>query len=115
MKKIFWIGTGVALTVLVYTKGRKVVRRYAPEAVAERVGHQAADFAERADAAAHGFIHDFTTAFHSRQDELMAALLADTQPSVDELRARHAARKASPRAEDFPDVDPIEEELGYSF
>ena len=128
MKRLFWVGTGVALTVFVIVKGRKIVLRYTPEAVAERATAQAADFSQRATSAAGGFLADFKSAFAEREEDLMRSLLAETQGSLEELKARHAARKtqSTPHANadltkppataaDFPDIDPEEQELGYSF
>lgn len=48
----------------------------------------------------------------------MDQLLADTQESVAEMRARrarHAARPSPGNDTDITDVDPDEEALGYSF
>lgn len=123
MKRLFWVGTGVALTVFVMVKGRKMVLQYTPEAVAERATQQASEFTARAGSAAGGFLADFKSAFAERESDLMASLLAETQGSVDELRARRAAHSRSKNentgphasAADFPDIDPEEQELGYSF
>lgn len=123
MKRLFWVGTGVALTVFVMVKGRKMVLQYTPEAVAERATAQATEFSHRAGSAAGGFVSDFKAAFAEREQDLRASLLAETQGSLDELRAKRAAaqraKNASPAsnatAADFPDIDPEEQELGYSF
>lgn len=123
MKRLFWISVGVGATVYVMTKGRKAVKRYAPEAVVDRATEQASSFVHLATDAAGGMWSDFKSAFAEREDELRSALLAETQGSVEELKARHAAhtkKKNAPSgppasAKDFPDIDPIEQELGYSF
>lgn len=123
MKRLFWVGTGVALTVFVMVKGRKMALQYTPEAVAERATAQATEFSQRAGSAAGGFVSDFKAAFAEREQDLKASLLAETQGSLDELRAKRAAaqraKNASPTstatAADFPDIDPEEQELGYSF
>ena len=36
IRRLFWVGVGVAATVVVIRKGRQVVARYTPEAVSER-------------------------------------------------------------------------------
>ncbi|WP_435299982.1 hypothetical protein [Timonella sp. A28] len=115
----------MALTVFVMVKGRKIILQYTPEAVAERATAQATEFSERATAAAGGFAREFKSAFAERERELMSYLLAETQGDVEDLKARraasrsggqHAAGSSVPgRVEDFPDVDPEEQELGYSF
>lgn len=123
MKRLFWVGTGVALTVFVMVKGRKIVLQYTPEVVAERAASQATAFTARAGDAAGGFLADFKAAFAERENDLMSSLLAETQGSVADLRARRAAANQAkyasngPRASaaDFPDIDPEEQELGYSF
>ena len=123
MKRLFWVSVGVGVTVYVMTKGRKVVKQYAPEAVVERATEQASSVVSVASDAAGGLWSDFKSAFAEREEELRSALLADSQGSVEELKARHAAsskKKAAPSgpppsAKDFPDIDPIEQELGYSF
>lgn len=123
MKRLFWISVGVGVTVYVMTKGRRVVKQYAPEAVVERATEQASTFMSATSDAAGGFWTDFKSAFAEREEELRSALLAETQGSVEELKAHRAAaskKKAAPTgppasADDFPDVDPIEQELGYSF
>ncbi|MFD2839660.1 hypothetical protein ACFSYH_03650 [Populibacterium corticicola] len=123
MRRLFWIGTGVALTVFVMVKGRKIVLQYTPEAVAERATAQAADFSQRATEAATGFLADFKSAFAEREQDLMSALSSETQGSVEDLRERRAAAARTkgapagppPTAADFPDIDPEEQELGYSF
>jgi hypothetical protein len=115
MSRLFWVGTGVALTVFVIVKGRKIVLQYTPEAVAERATAQAADFTSRATEAAGGLWNEFKEAFSEREAELKSSLLAETQGSLADLRARREASKPRPTAADFPDVDPVEDELGYSF
>ncbi len=112
----------MALTVFVMVKGRKIVLQYTPEAVAHRATTQAADFTARTTSALGGFMSDFKAAFAEREEDLMNSLLADTQGSVDDLRARRAANARhaastgpTATAADYPDIDPIEQDLGYSF
>lgn len=131
MRRIFWIGTGVALTVFVMVKGRQVISRYTPSALTERVGEQASEFGDRAGEAATGFLADFRAAATERETELRDSLLADSQGSLDDLqkrrdayqgdhagplrRDRRAGTKFSPGAQKFVDDDSEDDELGYSF
>lgn len=118
MKKLFWIGTGVALTVFVMAKGKKFISQYTPTALTERVGEQAADLGARAGDAAGGFLADFRAAAQSREQELRDSLLAETQGSLEDLESRRTAYRQGPqaaRAQDFLDDDSEDEELGYSF
>ena len=122
MKRLFWVGTGVALTVFVMVKGRKMVLKYTPEAVAQRASAQASEFSGRASSAVGGFWGEFRDAFAECEAELKSALLAETQGTLEDVKARRAKKtdgwdpsKPRPTAADFPDIDPVEDELGYSF
>lgn len=131
MRRIFWIGTGVALTVFVMVKGRQVISRYTPTALTERVGEQAADFGSRAGEAATGFLADFRAAVGERETELRDSLLADSQGSLEDLQQRRDAyqgdhagpfrrdRRAATRfgagGQGLVDDDSEDDELGYSF
>ncbi|ACZ30711.1 hypothetical protein Xcel_1688 [Xylanimonas cellulosilytica DSM 15894] len=126
MRRLFWVGVGVAVTVVVYRRGRKVVQQYLPASVAERAGQAAQDAGERAS----GFVADFRETFGEararREAELTAALLAEGQPDPETTRAQRAAgghratgaRRAFPAggpAAGVDDIDDDEAELGYSF
>ncbi|QAY71107.1 hypothetical protein [Xylanimonas protaetiae] len=120
MRRLFWVGVGVAATVVVYRKGRKVVRQYLPSSVAERAEKAAHDAGERAT----GFLAEFRETFGEararREAELTAALLAEGQQDPATTRAARAtgARRPSPAGGPAADVDPFdgdEAELGYSF
>lgn len=116
MKRLFWISTGVALTVFVMVKGRKIIAQYTPSALTERVGEQAAELGEQAKDAATGFVADFKAAAKAREQELRDSLLADSQGSLDDLRTRRDEfQRRTPRAQDFLDDDSEDDELGYSF
>ncbi len=118
MRRLFWVSTGVALTVFVMVKGRKLVLAYTPQAVADRVATQATEFTDRAQDSASGFLADFREARAAREQELRDSLLADSQGSVADLRARRDAWQGSPRdawASNITDDDSEDDELGYSF
>ena len=127
IRRLFWVGVGVTVTVVVIRQGRKVVARYAPEAVVDRAEKAAQDAGRRAETFVATFRREFTQARSAREAELTAALLAEGQPDPDDVRAsglrardlrgggtghpRHAAPAPDPEAEIAAD----EAELGYSF
>ncbi len=119
MRRLFWIGVGVAVTVVVYRKGRAVVQQYMPASLAERAQSAAHDAGERAS----GFVAEFRETFGEararREAELTAALLAEGQPDPEATRARRAtgARRGLPAGgpAGAVDIDDDEAELGYSF
>lgn len=118
MKRIVWLGIGVAVGVYAYSKVRQVARQYTPAGVSEKAEHLASDVVGRVETAVKGLAPDFSSAYAAREKELMDQLLADTQESVAEMRARrawHAARPSPGNDTDITDVDPDEEALGYSF
>jgi hypothetical protein len=143
MRRLFWVGVGVVATVVVVRRGRKVLARYAPEAVVDRAERAAQDAGRRAETFLGAFRTEFVAARDRREAELTAALLAEGQPAPDDVRAsglrpddvfggragapaRHAARPdlrgATPgrapgdRAADTDDdLDDDEARLGYSF
>ncbi|PZR52747.1 hypothetical protein DNL40_10245 [Xylanimonas oleitrophica] len=119
MRRLFWVGVGVAVTVVVYRRGRKVVQQYMPASVAERAEQAAQDLGERADSFVQEFRVQFTQARARREAELTAALLADGQPDPEQTRAARATGARGglgqpSRAAGGP-VDDDEAELGYSF
>ncbi|CAM3706028.1 hypothetical protein [Isoptericola cucumis] len=130
MRRLFWVGVGVAVTVVVVRKGRQVAARYAPEAVVERAEKAAQDAGRRAETFVGAFRDEFARARERRESELTAALLADGQPDPADVRAsglrpgdlrgdrgaraRHAARPddaVDPTAQ----IEADEADLGYSF
>lgn len=130
MARLFWVGTGVALTVVVVVKGRQLIRQYAPAAVVDRASATAAATGSALSEAAGHFLADFRAARDERAAQLEEALLAPTQGSVEDLRARRDAYDAGPgqhtgrhardaatRARYAPleDDDTVDDELGYSF
>ncbi|BDZ43502.1 hypothetical protein GCM10025865_28010 [Paraoerskovia sediminicola] len=111
MSRIFWVGVGVTVTVIVVVQGRKIVARFAPAAVVESATDQINDAGARGLEAVRVFRAEFTDARRRREAELRGALLADGQPAPEDVRA---ARSARHRRADGPAVDD-EDELGYSF
>jgi hypothetical protein len=130
MRRLVWVGVGVAVTIVVYRKGRKVVQRYLPSSVAERAEQAARDAGERASGWLADFRETFGEARARREIELTDALLARGQQHPDVTRAQRAAETRATQARAtgarrgtpaggptgvVDDVDPDESELGYSF
>ncbi|GMA25894.1 hypothetical protein GCM10025864_36530 [Luteimicrobium album] len=120
MRRLFWIGVGVAVTVVVVRQGRKVVARYAPASLVDQATDRANAVGGRAVTFVRTFGEEFRTARDAREAELEAALLAEGQSAPGDVRrARAEGRRlgdarpaepggAVPRDEDDPDV-------GYAF
>lgn len=113
MRRLFWVGVGVAVTVVVYRRGRRLVRQYVPASLADRAEHAASAAGRRAGDAAQEFRARFTEARAAREAELLQALLAEGQADPAETRARRATGARGATAAGGPDDD--EDELGYSF
>lgn len=121
MARLFWVATGSVATVVVLVKVRGLVRRYAPATLVERATATAQATGETVQQAAGSFLSDFRTARDERATQLADALLASTQGTVDDLKARR--ERASSRERDRStaraygaDLDDAEDdELGYSF
>jgi len=127
-RRLFWVGVGVVVTVVVIQRGRKIAAQYAPQAVVDRAERAAQDAGRRAETFLGAFRGEFTEARARREAELTAALLAEGQPDPVDVRAsglgprdlrggvhpRHAARPdAAPDPE--AEIEADEAELGYSF
>ncbi len=128
MRRLFWVGVGVVVTVVVVQRGRKIVAQYAPEAVVDRAERAAQDAGRRAETFVATFRREFSQARSAREAELTAALLAEGQPDPDDVRAsglrpgdlrggpgraRHAAPERHPDPE--AEIAADEADLGYSF
>jgi hypothetical protein len=74
IRRLFWVGVGVTVTIVVIRKGRQVVARYTPEAVSERAAAAVDDAGARLGTMARTFRTDFSTARAEREAELMASL-----------------------------------------
>lgn len=122
MRRIFWVGVGVTVTVLVIRKGQQLRARYSPPAIVDRtiegLGERADDFGSRLVAAGRGFAGDFAAAMAQREEQLRAALLSDGQEQPDDVRARRAGRH-SEYAGGASRLDTVDEDddgdLPYSF
>ncbi len=119
MRRLFWIGVGVALTVVVVRQGRAVLERYAPpEATAAFAG------AGRVARAVDGARREFAAGMTEREQALREALVGDVD--VDELREQAPARRSAVREAfggrrgapadwaDNPTEDPDDDD-GYAF
>ncbi|MBD8077886.1 hypothetical protein [Cellulosimicrobium arenosum] len=117
MRRVFWVGVGVAITVVVVVRGKRVVARLTPASVADRATARADEIGGRALQAVRDFRTEFVVARDERERELLAALLAEGQEDPEAVRRRRAAgRHTRPVADDpATDVDDVEELLGYSF
>lgn len=74
IRRLFWVGVGVAVTVVVIHKGRQIVAQYTPEAVSERAAAAVDDAGVRLNRMAHTFRSDFVAARAEREAQLMASL-----------------------------------------
>ncbi|MCP2265485.1 hypothetical protein ACFQHV_01430 [Promicromonospora thailandica] len=74
IRRLFWVGVGVAVTVVVVRKGRQVIERYTPAAVSERAAAAVDDAGARLNTAARTFRAEFAEARAEREAELMASL-----------------------------------------
>jgi hypothetical protein len=114
MRRVFWVGVGVAITVVVVVRGKRVLARYAPASLVDRATEQVNGLGERAVHAARDFRTEFAAARDARERELLASLLAEGQEDPDAVQARRGAgRHARAAAPDATDDD--EDLLGYSF
>lgn len=91
MKRLFWIGVGVGLTVLVIRQGRRLVAQYVPADAAAALGT-----ARKATRTARGVLHEFAAGVTERERELREALVGDADPA--QVRARGRAAWAELRA-----------------
>ena len=112
MRRVFWVGVGVAITVVVVVKGPQVIARYAPASLVDQATDQVNALGEKATGFVAVFREEFRTARDAREAELLAALLAEGQPHPDDVRAARAARRERTGS---PDLDDDEDLLGYSF
>ncbi|GAA2248319.1 hypothetical protein GCM10010401_22710 [Rarobacter faecitabidus] len=134
MKRLFWVGVGVAVAVVATKKWRELKEQPGvtgtaagfAESVAKQAGDRAAALSgalwERATHSAREFVDEFRVASAEREQELRESLLAETQGSEEDLRRRRAesARHRSAAARSTADADEDafagdEEHLGYEF
>lgn len=91
MKRLFWVGVGVAVTVVAVRNGRRVVEAWAPAGTVDAV--EGVTRTTRALSAARD---DFRAGVAAREAELLEALVGDVD--VDALRASAPRRKDELRA-----------------
>src|SRR5690606_10736985 len=118
MRRVLWVGVGVAITVVVVVRGRRILARLAPAPLVDQATEQVNGLGERVVELAGDFGVAFAAARDAREQGLMAALLAEGQEDPEAVRARRAAgRHARPSAAAAPtdDTDDVEDLLGYSF
>jgi len=83
MRRLFWVGVGVALTVVVVRKGRAIAEAYLPQGTTDVV--QGASALTRAFATAR---QEFSAGMAEREAQLRAELVGDVD--VDAVRADKA-------------------------
>jgi DNA-binding protein len=125
MKRLFWVGVGVGLTVVVVRYGRKLVAQYVP-ADARR----ALDTAAKVTRTARGLRAEFAAGVAEREAELRHALLGDVdlddvkvrgRAAVADLRDRGARRNRTTRPGRIPSqwaegpLEDPDDDDGYTF
>ena len=127
MRRLFWVGVGVTITVIVVIRGRRLVARYAPAALVDAAGEQARALSGRLNAIVTDFKSDFHEARAQREHDLLDSLLAESQGDLDTLRQRResyaSSRGQASSGTSLPDDaapddgkrDEVAESLGYSF
>jgi hypothetical protein len=73
MRRLFWLGIGVAVGALVVRKLVKSAESYSPQGIADSARTSVGDLVE----AVREFAEDVRTAMAEREDELLAALATD--------------------------------------
>ncbi|GEL93643.1 hypothetical protein [Cellulomonas composti] len=90
MRRLFWIGVGVAVTVVVIRKGRQIAEEYLPAGTTDVV-----DGASRVTHAFTSARREFLAGMSERETELRAALVGDVD--VEEVRANREQHVADLR------------------
>ncbi|ADG74714.1 conserved hypothetical protein [Cellulomonas flavigena DSM 20109] len=90
MRRLFWVGVGVALTVVVVRRGRELVDHYAPAGTTDAV-----DGALRVTRALRHARDDFRAGVAEREAELLEALVGDVD--LDTVRANAPRHRAELR------------------
>ena len=119
MRRIFWMGVGVTVTVLVIRKGKQMRAKYSPPAIVHRALD---DLEQRTDAlggrlvyAARGFTTDVKVAMTRREGELRGAVLSHGQQDPDDVRRARAAAKEAFPGDTGPFLTEDDDDLPYSF
>ena len=92
MRRLFWIGVGVGLTVVVVRYGRRLYAQYVPADAAAAI-----DTAAKVRRTARGVLGEFTAGLAEREAELRHDLIGDVD--VEALRSERARDRAD-RAHD---------------
>lgn len=90
VRRLFWVGVGVALTVVVLRKGRAVAQEYLPKGTTELV-----DGMGRLSGAVRTARAEFAAGMAEREQELRRELVGDVD--LDRLRAERPQRTAALR------------------
>ncbi|MBO0900383.1 hypothetical protein J1G42_18365 [Cellulomonas sp. zg-ZUI222] len=90
MRRLFWVGVGAALTVVVVRQGRRLVTHYAPAGSTEAVAG-----AVRVGQALRAAREDFRSGVAEREAELLEALVGDVD--VDTVRSNAPRHRAELR------------------
>lgn len=80
MRRLFWLGAGAAVGILVVAQMRKAARAVTPAGIADRAGASADLAAERAGS----FWSDVRSGMKERESELRSALGIDDAEGDDE-------------------------------
>lgn len=129
MKRLFWIAAGAAGAAIALHQLRKAAQEHPVARLAEKTidagiakaSEAAAAVAGRAGEAVSGFVSDYRSASDERAKELRDALLAETQGSEEDLRARRDRSRQQPAAGaprptfSTDEYAGDEAELGYEF
>ena len=73
MKRVFWLGIGVAVGVIVVRKASKAARAYAPRALARSAGSSAGGLV----VSARSFADEVRAGMREHEAQLLAAIAAD--------------------------------------
>lgn len=90
MRRLFWVGVGVAVTVVVLRRGRAVVEQYVPAGATDAVGGALA-----LGTALRTAREDFRSGVAEREAELLEALVGDVD--LDTVRANAPRHRAELR------------------
>jgi hypothetical protein len=96
MKRLFWIGVGVGLTVVVVRYGRKLYAQYVPADAAAAIST-----ATKVGKTARGVYGEFAAGLAEREAELRTALLGE-DADLDEIKTRGRAAWAELRGSRGP-------------
>lgn len=77
MRRLFWVGVGAGLAVVVYVKGRELMHRATPAGIAEEAQKRASGLLDRATE----FMSAVTEAMAEREAELNAEIAAQRAQS----------------------------------